>query len=154
MPWRALLWRPPRIQRSRSGRVNACVNMRAVAQWEVVLVAEVAAWFEKLAEDDWKSAEQVEDAIDLLAATGPTLGRPLVDRIKGAENHHLKELRPGSSGGSEIRILFTFDPVRRAVLLVAGDKAGNWRGWYEVNVPMAEERYREHIADLENREYE
>lgn len=128
--------------------------MRAVAQWEVVLVAEVAAWFEKLAEDDWKSAEQVEDAIDLLAATGPTLGRPLVDRIKGAENHHLKELRPGSSGGSEIRILFTFDPVRRAVLLVAGDKAGNWRGWYEVNVPMAEERYREHIADLENREYE
>ncbi|TDC15691.1 addiction module toxin RelE [Streptomyces sp. 8K308] len=116
--------------------------------------AEVAARFERLAEDDWESAEQVEDAIDLLAETGPTLGRPLVDRIKGAENHHLKELRPGSSGGSEIRILFAFDPVRRAVLLVAGDKAGNWRGWYEANIPAAEERYREHIADLEGREYQ
>ncbi|SFD70063.1 type II toxin-antitoxin system RelE/ParE family toxin [Streptomyces aidingensis] len=128
--------------------------MLAVAQWEVVLVAEVAAWFEELAEEDWESAEQVEDAIDLLAETGPTLGRPLVDRIKGAGNHHLKELRPGSSGSSEIRILFAFDPVRRAVLLVAGDKAGNWRGWYEANVPLAEKRYREHVAVLEDREYE
>ncbi|MFE2677828.1 type II toxin-antitoxin system RelE/ParE family toxin [Streptomyces hygroscopicus] len=128
--------------------------MNAVAQWEVILVAEVAAWFETLAEGDWDSAEQVEDAIDMLAATGPTLGRPLVDRIKGAENHHLKELRPGSSGNSEIRILFAFDPVRRAVLLVAGDKAGNWQGWYDTNIPIAEKRYQAHLADLETREYE
>ncbi|MGW3553104.1 type II toxin-antitoxin system RelE/ParE family toxin [Streptomyces griseoincarnatus] len=94
----------------------------ALAQREVVLVEEVAAWFEALAEEDWDSSEQVEDATDMLAATGPTLGRPLVDRVKGAENHHLKELRPGSSGSSEIRILFAFDPVRRAVLPVAGDR--------------------------------
>jgi hypothetical protein len=125
-----------------------------VAQWEVILVAEVAAWFETLAEEDWDSAEQVEDAIDMLAAMGPTLGRPLVDRIKGAENHHLKELRPGSSGSSEIRILFAFDPVRRAVLLVAGDKAGNCQGWYNANIPIAEKRYQAHLADLETREYE
>jgi hypothetical protein len=111
-------------------------------------------WFEALAEEDWDSAEQVEDAIDMLAFTGPALGRPLVDRIKGAESHHLKELRPGSSGGSEIRILFAFDPVRRAVLLVAGDKAGNWQRWYNVNIPLAEERYRTHLADLGTREYE
>lgn len=120
----------------------------------MILVAEVAAWFETLVEADWDSAEQVEDAVDMLAATGPTLGRPLVDRIKGAENHHLKELRPGSSGTSEIRILFAFDPVRRAVLLVAGDKAGNWQGWYETNIPIAEKRYQAHLVDLEIREYE
>ncbi|GAB2583817.1 hypothetical protein GCM10027168_15790 [Streptomyces capparidis] len=77
-----------------------------------------------------------------------------MDRIKRAENHHLKELRPGSSGDSEIRVLFAFDPIRRAVLLVAGDKAGNWRGWYDANVPLAEWRYREHLADLGIREYE
>ncbi|WP_338104555.1 hypothetical protein [Microbispora catharanthi] len=70
-----------------------------MAQWEVILVAEVAAWFEALAEEDWDSAEQVEDAIDMLAEAGPALGRPLVDRIKGAELHHLKELRPGSTEG-------------------------------------------------------
>ncbi|QKW31068.1 type II toxin-antitoxin system RelE/ParE family toxin [Streptomyces seoulensis] len=120
----------------------------------MVLVAEVAAWFEALAEQDWDSAEQVEDAIDMLATTGPTLGRPLVDRIKGADHHHLKELRPGSSGNSEIRILFAFDPVRRAVLLVAGDKAGNWQRWYDTAIPIAEQRYRAHVTDLETREYE
>ncbi|MEV6104125.1 type II toxin-antitoxin system RelE/ParE family toxin [Streptomyces sp. NPDC051940] len=108
----------------------------------------------ELAERDWDSAEQVEDAIDALAAYGPTLGRPLVDRIKGAEQHHLKELRPGSSGSSEIRILFAFDPVRRAVLLVAGDKAGSWNRWYEANIPVAEKRYLTHVGELETREYE
>ncbi|MEU3156901.1 type II toxin-antitoxin system RelE/ParE family toxin [Streptomyces griseoincarnatus] len=125
-----------------------------MAQWEVVLVEEVAAWFEALAEEDWDSSEQVEDAIDMLAATGPD-ARPAIggDRIKGAENHHLKELRPGSSGSSEIRILFAFDPVRRAVLLVAGDKAGNWQRWYDINIPLAEERYQAHLADLRTREY-
>lgn len=53
-----------------------------------------------------------------------------------------------------MRILFAFDPVRRAVLLVAGDKAGNWRGWYDTNVPIAEKRYSAHLAALESREYE
>ncbi|MFE3760296.1 type II toxin-antitoxin system RelE/ParE family toxin [Streptomyces sp. NPDC059104] len=120
----------------------------------MILVSEVAEWFHALAETDWGSAEQVEDAVDALAVFGPTLGRPLVDRIKGAEQHHMKELRPGSSGGSEIRILFAFDPVRRAVLLVAGDKAGNWQGWYEAGIPLAEKRYRNHIAELDTREYE
>ncbi|MFH7593979.1 type II toxin-antitoxin system RelE/ParE family toxin [Streptomyces racemochromogenes] len=119
-----------------------------------MLVSEVAAWFAELARTDWDSAQQVEDAVDALASVGPTLSRPLVDRIRGAEQHHMKELRPGSSGAGEIRILFAFDPVRRAVLLVAGDKAGNWQRWYEVNVPLAEKRYQAHLAELDTREYE
>ena len=125
-----------------------------MAQWEVILVAEVATWYDALVDEDWGSAELVEDAIDVLAATGPTLGRPLVDRIKGAEQHHMKELRPGSSGSGEIRILFAFDPIRRAVLLVAGDKAGDWQGWYNTNIPLAEKRYQSHLAELDSREYE
>ncbi|WP_328434430.1 MULTISPECIES: type II toxin-antitoxin system RelE/ParE family toxin [unclassified Streptomyces] len=63
-------------------------------------------------------------------------------------------MRPGSGGNTEIRILFAFDPARRAVLLVAGDKAGRRNGWYESNIPIAEKRYGEHIAELETREYE
>lgn len=51
----------------------------------------------------------------------------------------MKELRPGSRGRSELRILFAFDPVRRAILLVAGDKAGNWKKWYRTNIPLADE---------------
>lgn len=122
--------------------------------WAIVLVAEVAAWFDQLCQDDWGSACQVEDAIDMLAREGPTLGRPLVDRISGATGHHLKELRPGSTGSSEIRMLFAFDPVRRAVLLVAGDKSGDWRHWYDANIPLAEKRYAAHLAEIDAREYE
>ncbi|MDT0379702.1 type II toxin-antitoxin system RelE/ParE family toxin [Streptomyces sp. DSM 42041] len=125
-----------------------------MAEWEVLLVAEVASWYEDLLVTDSASADQVEDAVNVLAEAGPTLGRPLVDRVKGAEHHHMKELRPGSTRSSEIRILFAFDPVRRAVLLVAGDKCGDWRGWYDKNIPLAEERYRSHLLELETREYE
>lgn len=90
---------------------------------------EVAEWFVDLTKNDPVSADLVEDAIDRLGAVGPGLGRPLVDRINGSRHHNMKELRPGSTRRSEIRILFAFDPVRRAVLLVAGDKSGNWQGW-------------------------
>jgi hypothetical protein len=60
----------------------------------------------------------------------PPLGRPLVDRLKAMKIHHLEELRPGSKGRSEIRIIFAFDPIRLALLLLGGDKAGNWARWY------------------------
>ncbi|MFG1707628.1 type II toxin-antitoxin system RelE/ParE family toxin [Nonomuraea sp. M3C6] len=125
-----------------------------MASWEVVLVAEVREWFDRLCDEDWGTAEQVEDAIDMLAQLGPTLGRPLVDRLKGADQHHFKELRPGSCGSSEIRIIFAFDPVRRAVLLVAGDKSGSWDRWYDINIAIAEKRYAQHLAELNSREYE
>jgi hypothetical protein len=35
--------------------------------------------------------------------------------------------------------LFVFDPWRAAVLLVAGDKSGNWRQWYQETIPRAEQ---------------
>lgn len=124
-----------------------------VDEWEIVLVTEVDAWFVDLAANDPASAALVERAIDLLAMEGPTLGRPMVDRVNASRHHNMKELRPGSSGASEIRILFAFDPVRRAVLLVAGDRAGNWKGWYDVNIPLADKRYDEHLAELDTREY-
>jgi Phage derived protein Gp49-like (DUF891) len=52
---------------------------------------------------------------------------------------NLKELRPGSSGTSEVRILFVFDPWRSAILLVAGDKSGKWNRWYAEAIPRAEQ---------------
>ncbi len=86
-----------------------------------------------------------KDLVDPLpdrAARGrPELGRPLADRIAHSRLSNLKELRPGSAGRSEISILYIFDPRRNAVLLVAGDKAGQWEGWYRTAIPLAEERY-------------
>jgi hypothetical protein len=107
--------------------------------WEVILLDDVEAWL--LNEVDDETYDLVAAAIDKLEQDGPTLGRPLVDRIKGSSIHNLKELRPGSTGTSEVRILFVFDPARRAVLLVAGDKSGRWTEWYRQSVPLAEKRY-------------
>lgn len=92
------------------------------------------------------------EAIDHLAEAGPGLGRPLVDRIHGSRLHNLKELRPGSAGRSEIRLLFVFDVEREAVILVAGDKAGQWNRWYRENIPVAEERYEQYTVERKNKE--
>lgn len=91
----------------------------------VKVTDEYAEWFRRLIKEDLGSATQVAQAVAALREPGPTLGRPLVDRLKGSELHHLKELRPGSGGRSEIRIVFAFDPTRSALLLLGGDKAGN-----------------------------
>ncbi len=112
--------------------------------WEIKLHSSVELWLLKLAEEDPLSADRVEAAVDMLAESGPILGRPLVDRIHGSRLHNLKELRPGSAGGTEIRILFVFDPEREAILLVSGDKAGRWSQWYVDAIPLAEARYNEY----------
>jgi hypothetical protein len=70
-----------------------------------------------------------------------------VDRIQGSRIHHLKELRPGSGGRSEIRVLFVFDPARSALLLLGGDKAGNWQRWYRENIPVAEQLYLQYATE-------
>jgi hypothetical protein len=109
---------------------------------------EVAAWLRSL---DEKTAAGVFAAVDALAEHGPNLKRPLADTLTGSRMSNLKELRPGSSGRSEVRILFAFDPVRQAILLVAGDKSGEWDRWYRRAIPLAEQRFAEHVEALEAR---
>ncbi len=76
------------------------------------------------------------------------MGRPLVDSVVASRHRNMKELRPGSSGRSELRILFAFDPVRRGILLVAGDKAGNWKQWYRTSIPIADNLFDAHLRGL------
>ena len=117
--------------------------------WSVKVTEEYASWFTTLIKDDLNSAIQVAQAVAALREEGPALGRPLVDRIQGSKVHHLKELRPGSAGRSEIRVLFAFDPARSALLLLGGDKAGNWQRWYRENIPLAEQLYLEYTEEEE-----
>ena len=115
--------------------------------WAVKVTEEYATWFTALIKEDPPSAVQVAQAVAALREEGPALGRPLVDRLKGSRIHHLKELRPGSRGRSEIRIIFAFDPARSALLLLGGDKAGNWERWYRASIPLAEQLYFEYTAE-------
>lgn len=109
--------------------------------WTVILLEDVDDWFVNL---DSNTAAAVAGAVDLLEQRGPQLGRPTVDRIKGSNIHNMKELRPA---GTTVRVLFAFDPKRQAILLVAGDKAGQWKAWYRENVPVAEARYEAWLDD-------
>ena len=54
----------------------------------------------------------------------------------------MKELRAGS-----LRALFVFDPRRRAVVLVGGDKRGDWSEWYERTIPMADDLYEVYLQE-------
>ena len=112
--------------------------------WELNLDL-IEEWIASLSDDDY---DLLIAALQILEREGPELGRPLVDSIKGSRIKNLKELRPGSSGRSRFRILFAFDPQRCAIMLIAGDKAGNWNRWYKTNIPIAERRYFEHLKKL------
>jgi hypothetical protein len=114
--------------------------------WEVDIEL-IDEWL--LSTDD-DTYDQVGAAIEILADFGPALGRPLVDSVVESRHSNMKELRPGSSGRSEVRILFAFDPRRKAILLLAGDKQGTRNKWYRRNVPIADQLYDEHLARLTN----
>jgi hypothetical protein len=113
--------------------------------YDLVMTPEVRAWLHDLRKRDRASAIQVGQAIGMLLEAGPELGRPLADRVRHSRLSNLKELRPGSAGRSEIRILYIFDPRRNAVLLAAGDKAGQWEAWYRQAIPLAEQRYEDYL---------
>jgi hypothetical protein len=113
----------------------------ARGSWSVQFHPSFDAWADELEQQD---AEALLAAIRILRDAGPTLGRPLVDTIKGSRHANMKELRPGSTGRTEIRVLFAFDLEREAILLVGGDKSHDWTGWYKVNIRIADERFAEH----------
>jgi hypothetical protein len=113
-------------------------------EWSVFVVDEVRDWMAGL---DPATFARVVQAIDVLADIGPGLGRPLVDRISGSKIANLKELRPGT-----VRILFVFDPWRSSILLVAGDKAGQWNAWYQWAIPLAEQRYEIYLKERARQE--
>src|SRR5438034_8173827 len=72
--------------------------------------------------------EKVQD--ELLAMTrllqqfGPQLKRPHADTLNGSRHANMKGLRFDAANGVW-RVAFAFDPRRKAILLVAGDRSGS-----------------------------
>ena len=96
--------------------------------------------------------KQVQDEIyavaHLLEQFGPQLGRPQVDTLNGSRHANMKEMRFGVANG-EWRLAFAFDPKRRAILLIAGDKSGSSaRRFYRALIRKADERFDRHLARL------
>jgi hypothetical protein len=82
---------------------------------------------------------------------GPMAGRPRVDTLKGSKYANMKELRFDAAGGVW-RVAFAFDPERKAMLLVAGDKSGKGeRAFYRRLMAIADKRFDGHLARLKRR---
>jgi len=115
------------------------------SNWEVLLhdafVEEVEQLKESLKDELFAHAK-------LLANYGPHLGRPTVDTLKGSSYFNMKEMR--FSWQQEVwRVAFAFDPHRQAILLVGGNKCGvNQSRFYKRLMDVAEERYQEHLQNL------
>lgn len=110
--------------------------------WEIVYTDEFGVWFRTLTEDQ---QDAVIARVGLLESEGPALGRPTVDTIVGSRHPNMKELRVSKQGA--IRILFAFDPQRQAVLLVGGDKTGQWVTWYETAIPLADDLFEAYLSE-------
>jgi hypothetical protein len=84
-----------------------------------------------------------------LEAFGPELGRPHADTLSGTKKYkNLKELR-FNFGDGVWRVAYAFDPERKAVLLVGGDKSGqSQKKFYKALIAKAEKRFRSHLESL------
>jgi hypothetical protein len=114
--------------------------------WTVTFADEFNLEFDEL-------SPAVQDAIlahlILLEREGPSLGRPHADTLIGSRHANMKELRCGADGGVW-RVAFAFDPRRRAILLVAGDKSGvGEKRFYRQLIARADERFDRHLARQE-----
>jgi len=113
--------------------------------WTVLFHEDFEAEF-----DDFSASVQDELLAEahFVELFGPQTGRPHVDTLKDSSYTNMKELRFEAADG-EWRVAFAFDPKRRAILLVAGDKSGvSERAFYKRLIAKADDRYARHLAVL------
>jgi hypothetical protein len=117
--------------------------------WEVVFADEFEVEFAAL---DPPVQDELLAQAKVVEAFGPLAKRPRVDALKGSRYANMKEPRFSAAGG-EWRVAFAFDPVRRAILLVAGDKSGlgpskGQRKFYDGLVATADVRFAAHLRRM------
>ena len=114
--------------------------------WEVEFTDEFEDWWNSLSETE---QGRVDARVQLLMERGPNLPFPFSSQIKTSRFPEMRELR-AQVGGDPLRILYAFDPRRTALLLLGGDKTGDER-WYEVNVPIADRLFEQHLKGIERK---
>ncbi len=88
-----------------------------------------------------REAAAVDRKVKMLQLLGISLPFPHSSDIKGAK-YPFRELRVNNP---PIRVLYAFDPKRKAVLIIGGDKSGDER-FYERIVAQAEKLWLEYLA--------
>lgn len=114
--------------------------------WIVEIADEFEPEFDALNEE---VQTEVAALSRLLQQFGPQLGRPRVDTLNESRHANMKELRFSAANGVW-RLAFAFDPARKAVLLVAGEKSGrSSRRFYRTLIRKADDRFDRHLERLE-----
>ncbi len=111
--------------------------------WDVEYTDEFEAWWHMLTDSQ---QEALDDRVTLLSEVGPSLKRPVVGEITTSRHTNMKELRTSRDGA--LRVLFAFDPRRHAILLLGGDKSGQWKQWYQWAIPEADDLYDTYLDEL------
>ena len=120
-----------------------------MARWAVEIGDEFEPEFHELRED---VRTEILALSRVLQQFGPQLGRPRVDTLNGSRHANMKELRFSAADG-EWRVAFAFDPHRKAILLVAGDKSGvSEKRFYKRLIAKADERFDDHLNRLKKKE--
>jgi hypothetical protein len=115
-------------------------------KWAVELAEEFRPEFDALAES---VRTEILALARVLQQFGPQLGRPRVDTLNGSRHANMKELRFSAADG-EWRVAFAFDPKRKAILLVAGDKSGgSEKRFYRELIRTADQRFGAHLARMQ-----
>jgi hypothetical protein len=112
--------------------------------WEIETTDRFDEWYKELDDTD---RENVLASLLLLREKGPLLPRPYADTVNGSTYRNMKELRVQSKG-NPIRAFFAFDPRRKGIVLCAGDKTGDEKGFYDRMIPLADKEYSAHLEDL------
>ena len=117
-------------------------------EWEILFEPDFEAEFAAFSQE--VRLELLAQA-KLLEAFGPQLGRPRVDTLNGSKHANMKELRFDADDGVW-RVAFAFDPKRRAILLVAGDKSGTGeKRFYRQLIAKADQRFAAHLEGLKQK---
>ena len=114
-------------------------------KWEVDLHDDFVPEYNELHKD---AQDELLANIELLEQFGPRLARPHADTLNGSRHANMKELRFEAAGGVW-RVAFAFDPKRKAILLVAGDKSGvGGMRFYRQLIDKADARFDAHLAKI------
>jgi hypothetical protein len=112
--------------------------------WEVLFHADFEAEFREIPE---AVQNELLARLGVLSQFGPSLGRPNVDTLDGSSFANMKELRFRLDG--LWRFAFAFDPQRRAIVFVGGNKEGERQGaFYKELIRIADQRFAAHVASL------
>lgn len=110
--------------------------------WKIEFEDEFSTEFDEM---DTGLQKQLLAHAGALEEFGPNLGRPRVDTLNESAHSNMKELRFDYDGG-KWRIAFAFDPERRGILLVAGNKRGaDQKKFYKQLINTADQRFKNHL---------